>query len=196
MSFYSLALFVHIVGVLGLFIAIGLQWISILRLHQAQTVAQVREGISLTAIQERLLPTASLLILLAGIYMTVTAWGWSTPWIDVSLAALIVQGALGGSVISRRLRAIHTAAAMAEASTGSIPAELKRQVNDPVLRTAVQVNAVIGLGIVFLMTTKPGLVGALITLAAALVLGVVATRLFWHPREAAVPMKEAQLSKR
>ena len=90
MAFYSLALFAHIVGVLGLFIAIGLVLIGVLRLQQAQTVAQVRERINLTSIQGRLLPIASLLILLAGIYMTVTTWGWTTPWIDVSLAALVV----------------------------------------------------------------------------------------------------------
>ena len=105
MTYYSLALFIHIVGVLGLFIGIGLQWISVQRL------SQVREGTSLVAIQERLWPTTSLLILLAGIYMTVTAWGWSTPWIDISLAALIVQGAVAGAVINRRLKAIHTGVA-------------------------------------------------------------------------------------
>jgi hypothetical protein len=186
MTYYSLALFIHIVGVLGLFIGIGLQWISVQRLPQAQTVAQVREGTSLVAVQERLWPTASLLILLAGIYMTVTAWGWSTPWIDISLAALIVQGAVAGAVINRRLKAIHTGVAAAEAPAGSFPPGLKRQITDPILRTAVQINAFTGLGVVFQMTTKPGLGGSLITLAVALLLGIGAARIFWHPREEAM----------
>jgi len=167
MTLYSLALFVHIVGVLGLFIGIGLQWISVQRLSQAQTVAQVREGTSLIAIQEKLWPTASLLILLAGIYMTVTAWGWRTPWIDLSLAALIVQ------------------VAAAEAPAGAFPPGLNRQITDPILQTAVQINAFTGLGVVFLMTTKPGLVGSLITLVVALLLGIGAGRVFWRPREEA-----------
>jgi hypothetical protein len=195
MTFYSLALFAHIVGVLGLFIAIGLVWISILWLQQAQTVAQVRERINLASIQERLLPAASLLILLAGIYMTVTTWGWTTPWIDVSLAALVVMGVLGGAVINRRLKAIRMASSTAEIPAGSIPAELKRQITDSVLWTAVQMNGFTGLGVVFLMTIKPDLVGSLITLVVALVLGVVAA-LLWRPREVTVPMKEAQLSER
>ena len=79
MTFYSLALFAHIVGVLGLFIAIGLVWISMLWLQRAQTMAQVRERIALASLQERLFPAASVLILLAGIYMTVNTWGWKTP---------------------------------------------------------------------------------------------------------------------
>jgi hypothetical protein len=138
--------------VLGLFMGIGLQWMSVQRLSQAQTVAQVREGTSLIALQEQLWPTAALLILLAGIYMTVTAWGWSTPWIDVSLAALLCQGAVAGALINRRLKAIHTGVAATEAPVGAFSPGLKRQITDPVLRTAVQINAVAGLGVVFLMT--------------------------------------------
>ena len=195
MTFYSLALFAHIVGVLGLFIAIGLVWISILWLQQAHTTAQVRERINLASIQERLLPASSALILLAGIYMTVNAWGWTTPWIDFSLAALVVMSTLGGAVINRRLKAIRIASSTAEALAGSIPTELKRQITDSVLWTAVQANGFIGLGVVFLMTAKPGLVGSLVTLVVALVLGVV-TALLWRPREAAAAMKEVQLSER
>ena len=78
---------------------------------------------------------------------------------------------------------------------GAIPAELKRQIADPVLWMAVQMNGFIGLGVVFLMTTKPGLVGSLITLIVALVLGVVSAWL-WRPGEATTQMKEAQLSER
>jgi len=184
MTLYALALFVHIVGVLGLFMGIGLQWISVQRLSQVQTVAQVREGTSLIALQERLWPTAALLILLAGIYMTVTAWGWSTPWIDLSLAALIVQGA--GALINRRLKAILTGIAATEAPAGTFPPGLERQITDPILRTAVQINAFTGLGVVFLMTTKPGLGGSLIALAVALLLGIGAGRVFWRPREEAM----------
>ena len=195
MTFYSLALFAHIVGVLGLFIAIGLVWISMLWLQRAQTMAQVRERIGLASLQERLFPAASVLILLAGIYMTVNTWGWKMPWIDVSLAALVVMGALGGAVINRRLKAIRIASSTAEAPAGSIPAELKRQITDSVLWTAVQTNGFTGLGVVFLMTTKPDLVGSLITLVVSLVLGVVSAQL-WHPREATVLMKGAKLSGR
>src|SRR5438067_1791317 len=126
MTFYSLALFAHIVGVLGLFIAIGLVWISMLWLQQARTMGQVRERIALASIQERLLPAASMLILLAGIYMTVTTWGWATPWIDFSLAALVVMGALGGAVINRRLKVIRIASSTADPARASAVDEAMR----------------------------------------------------------------------
>ena len=47
MSVYTLALFAHLLGVLSLFIGMGLQWTITLRLRRARTVAQVREWSSL-----------------------------------------------------------------------------------------------------------------------------------------------------
>ena len=191
MSFYTLALFAHIVGVLGLFIGIGLQWTSVLRLRRAQFVAQVREWASLTSVLGILMPAASLLILVAGSYMTVTTWGWRTPWIDVSLAALILLLAPAGAMNSHRLKAIQMAAG-ASAPTGTIPAELQRQITNPLLWTMVQTSGMILLGVVFLMTTKPDLVGSLITLAAALALGVGSARVFRRPRRGISSGKEVQ----
>ncbi len=191
MSFYNLALFAHILGVLGLFIGIGLQLTSVLRLRRAQFVAQVREWTSLTSVLGVLMPAASLLILVAGIYMTVTVWGWRTPWIDVSLAALILVLAPAGAMNTHRIKAIQMAAE-ASAPTGTIPAELQHQITNPVLWTMVQTSSMTMLGVVFLMTTKPDLVGSLITLAVALVLGVGSARVFLRPRQGIPSGKEVK----
>jgi hypothetical protein len=191
MSFYTLALFAHILGVLGLFIGIGLGWISVLRFRRAQFVAQVREWTSLTSVQQVLLPAASLLILVTGIYMTVTAWGWRIPWIDVSLATVIFVLAPTGVVTTRRIKAIQTAAE-ALVPTETIPAELQRQITDPVLWTMVQTSGMTLLGVVFLMTTQPDLVGSLITQAVALFLGVGFARDFARLRQGIVSEKEVK----
>lgn len=63
------------------------------------------------------------------------------------------------------------------------------------LWTAIQVNGFTALGVVFMMTIKPNLVGSLVTLVVAVVLGVVAARL-WRPRLAATPVKKAQFAER
>ena len=189
MSFYTLALFAHILGVLGVFVGIAFDWTTILRLRRARTVALVREVTGLVGFQERLIQISSLLLLIAGIYMTVTTWGWRTPWILPSLAALIVMAALGGGVYGRRLAAIHKAA---EASDGTIPPALQRRIADPVLLTSVQTAGMLGLGVVFLMTNKPDLLASLIALAVALVLGVVSAQPWRRPRDARALVKEAQ----
>jgi uncharacterized membrane protein len=190
MSFYTLALFAHILGVLGVFIGIALDWMTILRLRRARTVALVREMTSLVGFQARLIQLSALLLLVAGIYMTVTAWSRDTSWIVVSLAALIVMGALSGGVNGRRLAAIRKAAGAS--SDAALPPALQRRMADPVLLISVQTAVMVGLGAVFLMTTRPGWPGSLIALAVAVVLGVLSAQLWRRPREARAQIAEAQ----
>lgn len=190
MSLYTLALFAHILGVLGVFVGIALDWATILRLRRAQTVALAREVTGLVGFQTRLIQISALLLLVAGIYMTVTAWDKGTAWILFSLVALIVMGALSGGIHGRRLAAIRKAAA--GASDGMIPSELQRRMADPVLLISVQTAVMVGLGAVFLMTTKPDWLGSLIALAVAVVLGVLSAQLWRRPREARAQVAEAQ----
>ena len=191
MSNYTLALFAHILGVLGVFVGIALDWATILRLRRARTVALVREVTSLVGFQTRLTQLSSLLLLVAGTYLTVTAWEWRTPWIVVSLAALIVIGALSGGVNGGRLKAIRKAAG-AEASSAPIPPALQRRLADPVLLISVQTAVMVGLGAVFLMTNKPDWPGSLITLAVAVGLGALSAQRRPRPREARGQVPKAQ----
>lgn len=192
MSFYTLALFAHILGVLGVFVGIALDWATILRLRRAQAITLVREVTSLVGFQARLVQISALLLLVAGIYLTVTAWDSDPPWILLSLVALVVIGALSGGVSGRRLTAIRKAAADAEAADGTIPPALQRRMADPVLLTSVQTAVMVGLGAVFLMTTKPDWSGSLITLAVAVVLGVLSAQLWRRPPETRTQVVEAQ----
>jgi hypothetical protein len=192
MGNHTLALFLHIVGVLGLYAGLALDWATILRLRRAESLVLAREVTSLTAFQTRLVQISGLLVLISGIYMTVTAWGWGTPWILVSLAGLAIIGALSGGVNGGRVRAIRKAAA--GASGVAIPPALQRQMSDPVLLTSVQTAGMTGLGVVFLMTVKPDLLGSLITLALALVLGVVSAQPWRRPLRDRARVAEAQTS--
>lgn len=194
MSFYSLALFAHLVGVLGLFITIGLQWICTLRLRRAQTVAQVREWTSLVGGLFKLGPASGLLLLVAGMYMTATTWNMNTPWITVSFFTLLFLMALGLGVTLKLLQAIRRAAATAEAAAGSIPPVMQRQIDAPLLWISVQVMGSTALGVVLLMTTKPDLAGSLLVLVAALILGVVSAQPWRRPRTALLPAREAHTS--
>ena len=190
MSDYTLALFAHILGVIGLFSGIVLDWTTILRLRRAQSMAQVREATGLVGAQARLIQVSSLLILIAGAYMAETVWGWNIAWILVSLAALILMGALSGAVSARRLKAIQRAAA-GESAAGGISPALQQRIADPLLVTASQTAAMIGLGVVFLMTTKPDLLGSLLTLIVAIALGVGAAQFWRRPRATETLAKEA-----
>jgi hypothetical protein len=166
-TLYPIALFIHIVGVLSLFIAMGLQWVALYRLRQAQTLAQVRSWLGLLAINRRLSLPSTVLIVGAGAYMMATAWGWNTPWILASLGAIVIMMVLGMGVTARRLNA----AAQTAAFAGGLSPDLRRRIHDPLVWIAVQVGGATALGVVFLMTTKPDLGGSLLALAMAMLVG-------------------------
>ncbi|HZU02947.1 MAG TPA: DUF2269 family protein [Ktedonobacteraceae bacterium] len=183
MSFYPLALFAHVLGVLMIFMVIGFEWVSLMRLRSARTIAQVREYTGLITVQERLLVVGGLLLLSGGLYMTATHWGWGTAWILVALVTLLMQGALAVVVHTPRFKAIRAAAEASEGSKESsmIPARVEQRISDPILWLSVQAHGITALGVLFLMTNKPNLVGSLITLAVALIISGV-TAWLWRPR--------------
>jgi hypothetical protein len=197
MSWYILALFAHIVGVLVLFMSIALQWLITLRVRGARSITQVREWSGLARGLTRLAPVSGVLILGAGISMTAIAWSILTTWIDVSVAAMVIMMILGMGVVGRRLKAIHHAAT--EASSDAIPAALQARMDDPPLWIAMQMAVAVALGIVFLMTTKPSLTISIVSVLVSLALGALIGLLMVRPRRVApaqvraLPVKGASI---
>ncbi len=105
MNYYSIALFLHVVGALGFFVALGLEWTGLWQIRRATTSEQIRAwmGISKSA---RSLGIASMLaILISGFYMMATAWG-SVAWIIVALGALVLLVVLTMALTGPRMAAI------------------------------------------------------------------------------------------
>src|SRR5437867_504057 len=86
--------FLHVVGALGLFVAMGLEWVLVARLLRVETVEQARDWLGLLGVIRRLSPASLAAILLAGIYMTATVWG-GVGWIVVAFVALLLLPPLG-----------------------------------------------------------------------------------------------------
>ncbi|MFN8453193.1 MAG: hypothetical protein U0401_00735 [Anaerolineae bacterium] len=170
MILYPLALFLHIVGALGLFTALSLEWASLWQLRRAATVEQIKQGFLIFAGLRRLYSLSWITILLAGFYMAATVWGW-VAWIGVALAGVVLIGMLGDGLSGRRLAAIEP---MVAAAQGALSPDLRQHLGDPLLWLSIQTRVAIALGIVFLMTVKPGLTGALLTLGVAVTLGLAA----------------------
>jgi len=171
MTSYTIALFFHVSGAIGYFISMGTWLLALAALRRAQRVEQVR---TLTHLIGRLGPLfgiSVLLILATGLYMAITAWSLLTGWIVVALISLILIAPLGTAFIEPRRRTIDRLAQ--EAPDGQLPQSLEQHTHDPVLLIALQTVTILLLGIVFLMTNKPSLIGSLIVMVVALVLGLV-----------------------
>ncbi|HEX8728977.1 MAG TPA: hypothetical protein VF739_10160 [Ktedonobacterales bacterium] len=170
MSAYTIALFLHVTGVVGLFIALGVEMTCAIALRGARRVEQVRVLSGLMVGVERLFPISILVLVAAGLYMTITVWGFQTPWIDVVLGSLIIIGPTAPRINGPRAHAIKREA---EATAdGPLTAALRARVSDPVLTMSHSILLMLSLGFVFLMTNKPQLVTSLVTVLIALALGV------------------------
>ena len=170
MSIYSIVLFLHVSGAIGYFVSVGAWLFVLVGLRRAQRVEQVRVLVNLIGLSGPLSGISVLLLLAAGLYMAFTAWSLLTGWILVALISRVLMVSSGTALIEPRRRAIDRLAR--EAPDGPLPQSLEQRTHDPVLLTALQTIATLLLGIVFLMTTKPALTGALIVMAIALALGL------------------------
>jgi len=168
MTLYSAALFLHVVGALLLFATLSLEGIGLRQLRRAAMPAQVRESAAIAGLNRLVGPASAFLIVVPGLYMTATAWGW-VPWILVGLASWAVVGVLG-AVNGIRLAAAGRAAAGVERVSPDLAARLA----DPLLLASWLLRLAIVLGVVFLMTVKPGMAGALLAMASAAAIGAAA----------------------
>jgi hypothetical protein len=169
MNDYSIALFLHIVGALGFFTALGLEWTSLYRLQRATSIEQVREWLHVSTGMGRVGMASMLVILGSGFYMMATVWG-GVAWIGVTLGTLVLLAILTVALTRRRMAAIEQAVAGAE---NGASASLYSLLQHPALRIAIQMRVAVALGIVFLMTVKPDLSGSLLTIGAAAGLGLI-----------------------
>ena len=171
MTIYTIVLFFHVSGAIGYFVGMGTWLFGLAAMRRAQRVEQVRSLVQLVGLSGPLFGLSVLLLLAAGLYMALTAWGLLTSWIMVGLISLVLLAPLGTAFLEPRRRVIDRLAQ--KAPDGPLPEELERCIHDPILLTVPQTLTALLLGVVFLMTTKPSLVGSIIVMAVALVLGLV-----------------------
>jgi len=167
---YSISLFLHVVGALGLSVALGLEWAGLHQLRRATDAGQVREWARLLGAPRVVGGPAALGILVTGIHMSAARWG-PQGWIVVALAGMVVIAVLGAAVSGRRAGGIARAL---PAENGPISTSLRRLLLDPVLAMSLWVRTALFIGIVFVMTVEPNTAGALAAMAVAVVAGLAA----------------------
>jgi hypothetical protein len=187
---YSIALFFHVLGAVGLFVALGVEWTSLRNLPRATTVGEARGWLGLFLLLRRIHPWSFVTILVTGIYMMAVFWG-GAPWIALGLLAMLAIPALGAGMTARRVRSIGPA--LGEAS--ELDASLRTRLSDPIMRLSLRLRIGLAVGIVFLMTVKPGWIGSLIAIAAFSGLGALASLPAWkraEPTRPALPEEAGQ----
>jgi hypothetical protein len=189
-TLYTLALFVHIVGAIGVFIGVSVWLFAAMALRRARSIEQVRTLTSLIQPSGVLTIVSILLLGLAGFYMALTVWGERATWIIVATISFLLLTSFGAFVIDPRLHALGKAVALE--SDGPLPPQLAARARDPLVGVGLYTYIGVLLGIVFLMTNKPALADSIIAIVIATALGLAVGLLLWwvsgsHSRDLAAP---------
>lgn len=169
MNYYLIAKFVHIVGALGMFVTLGVEWLSLWNMRHAASNTQVREWLRITRGVQRLGGPSMVALLISGIYMMAVARMYMS-WLIVSFVALILLGVLAAMLTGRYMKTIRQSTDM---DTEPISPSLSQSLRQPILWIVMQTRVAVTLGVVFLMTAKPDLIGSLLILGIAAILGIV-----------------------
>jgi hypothetical protein len=163
MTIYYTVLFIHVVSVIGLFIALAAEGAILFRIRTAQSVDETRFFVG--AFQRlRIVAIPSFLgILVGGLYLA-SKWGRGTFWIPFALGATLLIMLIGGLVTGKRIARLRNALSSDEID---VPIKaISAKTKDNALLISYGLRAGLGLGILFLMTAKPDLPGSLGALAA------------------------------
>jgi hypothetical protein len=168
---YHVVLYVHL---LALFVGIGAGAIlaaCLFQLRAARTLEQAVPSGVMAGRAEKGFPIAILGLFATGAYMTSDVWTWSTSWIEVSIAGLVLvslQGPLWGGRTAKKLE--H---ALKENGPGELGETARRLTRSPGLWVSEFANLGVVMGIVWNMTQKPGTASAIAAVVGGYAVGAL-----------------------
>jgi hypothetical protein len=163
--------------------------LSLLQLRAAETLEDAVPWGRIAGKVGRVFPVAILGLFGSGAYMTTDAWTWSTGWIDVAIAGLVVL-ALQGPLVSERYgkKAEH---ALRENGPGPLGPHARRMARHPFLWMSELSALALVFAIAWNMTQKPGTAGAVAAVVVAYLAGAALAMPFARmPAEARVQLAE------
>jgi hypothetical protein len=180
-TLYRFALFAHVLGMIGFFMALGAHVFGLAALRRARRVEQVRAICRMIFLTDAVAVVGILLLAGAGLSMALTTWNTRVGSIAVANASFILIAPIGRLIVERQL---HTIERLAQATAeGPLPDALARRISDPVIGAALSVLISLLLGIVFLMITKPAsLADSVLVMLVALAVGFAFGAPLWWRR--------------
>lgn len=188
---YNIALFFHILGAVGIVGGSTLGHVLHARQMRARTNEQLGEVLGLSELLSKVMPISALLVLVAGLYMTITRWGFQYAWIDLSLLLLVGFGASAPLVFDPPIKAVRKLIAAGEPVARSHALLGARGYS-----TTANIFTGESIAIVALMTLKPDWLPALIILVVAALIGVALVFVGAAPAGAKLGEVETRVARR
>jgi len=186
---YHVVLFIHL---MALFVGIGagaILLVCLFQLRAAQTLVDAVPWGMVAGKTARGFPVAILGLFGTGAYMTSDVWTWSTRWIDVSIAGLVLLALQGPLVAERTAKKLERA--LHDNGPGPLGKQARRMARHPGLWVAELSNLGVVFGIVWNMTQKPGTAGAIAAVVVGYLVGAAVALPFTRmPAEELAPAAE------
>jgi hypothetical protein len=167
MSIRSVALFAHIVGMMGLFVGLSFEWLSIEFLRRPMTPAQRSPWVSVLTALPQYVATAIGMVLTSGIYLAARVGVFDFAWVRVSFGAMVLMAVAGGPLVRSQMRAVQQSAGDDRDGRSA-----SRHASHLLLRASLHSLLAVALTIVYLMIAKPEVAASLLLIGGALVVGV------------------------
>src|SRR5262249_16297496 len=139
-------------GVLGLFVGLAFEWLSLDAVRSATTRDEGVRWARVHATLPRIAGIAVAVLLLSGVYLGARVGVLGEAWMRASYAAMILMAIVGGPLSRGRMRALRQ---RAEDRGNRALEGLHAAASDAMLRVSVRVRVAFGLAIIYLMIRKP-----------------------------------------
>lgn len=186
MHLYSIVLSLHIAAATVLVGGSILVAPTVRRwIRDASTVSGIRHWLAATKPLAAADPISALVLLATGVYLASIGHWWRLGWVQIALVMWFVNSGIARKFVGPAMGRVAELASSAE--TEEIGADLETARNSRALTLARDVMLANDLGILFLMSSKPGYLGSVVTMvvANALVVGfrTIQDRSVDHRRE-------------
>jgi hypothetical protein len=173
---YHVVLYIHLLSLLVGFSAGMIETVCLFRLRAATSLETAAPWGQLAGEVEKAFPVAILGLFATGAYMTSDVWTWGTSWVVLAIVGLVVLSLQGPLVAGRRGHAVKLA--LMANGPGPLGPEARRMTRDRALWIAGMTNEMLVLGVVWVMTEKPGWGGAVAALVVAYAVGMALATAF------------------
>ena len=150
MDVHRIIVFCHVVAMIGLFIVLAIEGVSLRWVRRATSYEQARDWVALWGLLTPIGIPSVLVVLASGIYLASTLGMWQFGWARVALPTLVIV-AVAGAIVGPRRNRLRAAVAT---NTGPLPRSVLIELGHPLLRASWGLRAMLLLSLVFEMTTK------------------------------------------
>jgi hypothetical protein len=176
MTVYTLVLYLHLVGVMFLFMDFALEWVIQGRVRNSATLEQARPWLAAGRRVPLIGAIGGIGVFIPGLYLAAHGALWNQAWIQAALTAALVIVVLGMAITRPRMRklgkAAHDAVPGAAQGTGQTGSGAIERLRDPLITFSLRIRVLLAFGVLYLMAAKPDLIVTLVTMGVALVLGI------------------------